>query len=103
MAEKTLAGVSVQVNDEGYLEDMSQWTKEIAGDLAREIGIDLTDKHFEVLEFIREKHANDEVLTIRKVGNSGITTIKELYQLFPGGPLKYSSLIAGIPKPSSCV
>jgi len=103
MAEKTIAGVSIQVNDEGYLEDMSQWTKEVAGGLADEIGISLTDKHFEVLEFLREKHTAGEVLTIRKVGNSGITNIKEMYQLFPGGPLKYSSKIAGIPKPSSCV
>lgn len=103
MAEKTLAGISVQVTDEGYLQDMSQWNKEIAGELAQEIGIELTDKHFEVLEFLREKHSAGEVLTIRKVGNSGITNIKEMYQLFPGGPLKYSSLIAGIPKPSSCV
>ncbi len=103
MAEKTIAGVTVQVNDEGYLEDMSQWTKEIAAGLADEIGINLTDKHFEVLDFLREKHTAGEVLTIRKVGNSGITNIKEMYQLFPGGPLKYSSKIAGIPKPSSCV
>ena len=65
--------------------------------------INLTDKHFEVLDFLREKHTAGEVLTIRKVGNSGITNIKEMYQLFPGGPLKYSSKIAGIPKPSSCV
>ena len=103
MAEKTIAGVTIQVNDEGYLEDMSQWTKEIAVGLADEIGISLTDKHFEVLGFLREKHTAGEVLTIRKVGNSGITNIKEMYQLFPGGPLKYSSKIAGIPKPSSCV
>jgi tRNA 2-thiouridine synthesizing protein E len=103
MPEKTIAGVSVQVTDEGYLENMSQWTKEIAVEIANEIGIELTDKHYPVLEFLREKHSAGEVLTIRKVGNSGITNIKELYQLFPGGPLKYSSKIAGIPKPSSCV
>ena len=103
MAEKTIAGVSVQVNDEGYMTDASEWTKEIAAELAKEEGIELTDKHFEVLEFLRNANAKGETLTIRRVGKSGITDIKGLYQLFPGGPLKHSSKIAGIPKPASCI
>ncbi len=103
MAETTIAGFTVTVNDEGYLEDPSQWNKEIANEIAKEEKIELTDKHFAVLEFLREKFLAGEALTIRRVGNSGIANIKELYQLFPGGPLKKSSRIAGIPKPSSCV
>lgn len=103
MATKTIAGVSVDLNDEGYLTDPSQWTKEVATEIALEEGIELTDKHFEVLEYLREETANGAQLTIRKVGKSGITDIKGLYDLFPGGPLKKSSRIAGIPKPSSCV
>ena len=103
MATKTYAGQSVEVNDEGYMVDPSQWTKEIAAEIAKEEGIDLTDKHFEVLEFLRTSSEKGETLTIRKVGKSGIVDIKGLYQLFPGGPLKHSSRIAGIPKPASCV
>ena len=103
MATKTIAGVSVDLNDEGYLTDPSQWTKEVAAEIALEEGIELTDKHFEVLEYLREETANGAQLTIRRVGKSGITDIKGLYDLFPGGPLKKSSRIAGIPKPSSCV
>ena len=103
MATKTIAGVIVDLNDEGYLTDPSQWTKEVAAEIALEEGIELTDKHFEVLEYLREETANGAQLTIRKVGKSGITDIKGLYDLFPGGPLKKSSRIAGIPKPSSCV
>lgn len=103
MAEKVIAGVTVQVNDEGYMLDMNQWTKDIAVEIAKEESITLTDKHFAVINFLREKQAAGENLTIRRVGTSGIVDIKELYQLFPGGPLKYSSKIAGIPKPVSCV
>ena len=72
-------------------------------EIAKEEGINLTEKHFQVLEFLRDAHLKGEPLTIRKVGKSGITDIKEYYVLFPGGPLKKSSKIAGIPKPSSCV
>lgn len=103
MAEKVIAGTTLQVNDEGYLLDPKQWTKEIAIEIAKELNISLTDKHWAVLEFLRQKQAAGESLTIRRVGTSGIVDIKEFYQLFPAGPLKYSSKIAGIPKPMSCV
>ena len=103
MSLKTIAGLDVNVSKEGYLEDMSQWNEEIAREIAEEIGIELTDKHFEVLNYLREKTEAGEALTIRKVGKSGIVDIKGLYKLFPKGPLKFSSKIAGIPKPTSCV
>mgnify|MGYP002712177597 CR=1 FL=1 len=103
MAVKTIADAQVQVTDDGYLEDMNQWNEEIAKEIAKEIGIELTDKHFEVINYLREKTKAGEALTIRKVGKSGVVDIKELYKLFPKGPLKFSSKIAGIPKPTSCV
>jgi len=103
MAEKTIAGVQVQVSDDGYLEDMSQWNEDLAKEIAGEIGIELTDKHFEVINYLRDKTAAGESLSIRSVGKSGIVTVKELYKLFPKGPLKFSSKIAGIPKPTSCI
>ncbi len=103
MSLKTIAEVEVNVSEDGYLEDMTQWNEEIAKEIASEIGIELTDKHFEVINYLREKTAAEEALTIRKVGKSGIVTIKELYKLFPKGPLKFSSKIAGIPKPTSCI
>lgn len=103
MAGKTLAGKTVEVTDEGYLVNRDDWTKEMAVEIANEQGIVLTDKHYEVLEYLRKESAAGTSLSIRKVGKSGIVDIKGLYQLFPGGPLKYSSKFAGIPKPASCV
>jgi len=103
MSLQTIAGVEVNVSEDGYLEDMSQWNEDIAKEIAEEIGIELTDKHFEVLNYLREKTEAGEALTIRKVGKSGVVDIKGLYKLFPKGPLKFSSKIAGIPKPTSCV
>ena len=103
MAEKTFAGKTVEVTEEGYLVNKEDWSKEVAADMAKEDGIELTDKHYEVLEYLRKEEATGSTLTIRKVGKSGITDIKGMYQLFPGGPLKLSSKWAGIPKPASCV
>jgi TusE/DsrC/DsvC family sulfur relay protein len=94
---------NVERNAEGYLKNASQWSPELAHEIAHEANIILTDKHFEVLNWLRAKQAEGVALTIRKVGTSGIVDIKQFYQLFPGGPLKISSKIAGIPKPVSCI
>ena len=103
MSVVTIAGLNIDVNDEGYLTDPSQWNEEVAAVIAKEEEVELTDKHFEVLEFLRNANEKGESLTIRRVGKSGITDIKGLYALFPKGPLKLSSKFAGIPKPASCV
>ncbi|MFM8911621.1 MAG: TusE/DsrC/DsvC family sulfur relay protein [Flammeovirgaceae bacterium] len=97
------AVLSLPVNAEGYLLDYKLWNREWAEEVARTYDIELTEKHWQVLEWLRAKQAEGTPLTIREVGNSGITDIKEFYQLFPGGPLKISSKIAGIPKPVSCI
>ncbi|MCX6241803.1 MAG: TusE/DsrC/DsvC family sulfur relay protein [Bacteroidetes bacterium] len=103
MAQKVFAGISVDVNDDGYMTDRSQWTKDIAKEIAKEEGIELTEKHYQVIEYLRERQAKGESLTIRSVGTSGFIDIKGFYQLFPGAPMKKAAKISGIPKPASCV
>lgn len=101
--ETTIAGHNVAVNDEGYLTDLSQWSREVAKAIANEEGIQLTDDHMPVIEYLQEQYRNEVPLSIRKVGKSGVVDIKGFYALFPGGPLKKASRIAGIPKPASCI
>ena len=103
MTIKKIANLEIEVTDEGYLKDASVWNRDIALAIAKEEGIELTDKHFEVLEFIRNKVANGETLTIRGIGKSGIVDAKTFYQLFPGAPLKKATKIAGVAKPVSCM
>ena len=103
MSVVTIGGLNIDVNEEGYLTDASQWNEEVAAQIAKEEEVELTEKHFEVLNFLRDQSENGVHITIRKVGKSGIVDIKGFYTLFPKKPLKKSSRIAGIPKPSSCV
>lgn len=103
MAQKTYAGVIIDVTDEGYFTNPSQWNKEVAIAIAKEEGIELTDKHFTVLEYLRDRFTKGEALSIRGINKSGIVDAKDFYQMFPGAPLKKSTKIAGIPKPESCV
>lgn len=101
--ETTIAGQTIAVNNEGYLTDLKQWSREVATHIAKEEGIELTDEHWPVIEYLQEQYRNEVPLSIRKVGKSGIVNIKEFYALFPGGPLKKASRISGIPKPASCI
>jgi len=101
--EKTYAGVCVYCSDQGYLTELDQWNKEVGTAIAEEEGITMTDRHWEVINYLQDQCRQEVPLTIRRVGKSGVVSIKEFYQLFPGGPLKISSRIAGIPKPVSCI
>jgi TusE/DsrC/DsvC family sulfur relay protein len=52
MNQKQIAGVTVSVDEEGYLTDHAQWNRDVAIALAQEEGIELTPAHWKVLEFI---------------------------------------------------
>jgi TusE/DsrC/DsvC family sulfur relay protein len=103
MSQKVYAGITVDVNEEGYFTNPSQWTKEIAVEIAREEGIELTDKHYAIMDYLRNRYNNGEALSIRSINRSGVIDVKTFYQLFPGAPLKKATKIAGIPKPASCI
>lgn len=101
--EKSIAGKTINVNDEGYLTDLSQWTKEVGEALAAENDISMSPRHWDVITYIQDEFKKDSPLSIRKIGKSGVVDIKEFYALFPNAPLKTATKIAGIPKPASCI
>ena len=105
MTATTLAGTPVQRDAEGFLTDPTQWTEAMAGEIARENGIDeLGDRHWQVINFMRNTYLETgSGPSIRTLGKVSGVPIKELYQLFPKGPAKLAAKIAGIPKPRGCI
>ena len=101
--EKTFNGTVVQVNDQGYMTDLNEWNRMVGGEIAAEEEIEMTDEHWDVIDYIQSQYKNEVALSIRGIKKSGVINIKDFYRLFPGGPLKKSSKIAGIPKPVSCI
>ena len=101
--EKTIAGKTITVNEEGYLTDFKQWDEKVGEAIAAEAEIILSPRHWEVIKYLQNEQQNQVALSIRRVGKSGVVDIKEFYQLFPNAPLKTSTKIAGIPKPASCI
>jgi dissimilatory sulfite reductase related protein len=97
-------GRQVDVNDEGFLTNATQWTPEIGDAIAEEIGLKLTPEHWKVLTFCREDAAREgQPPGLRRISKlSGVGT-KELYALFPKGPGKLAARVAGLPKPHGCV
>lgn len=101
--EKTIAGKTIAVNEEGYMTNFGEWNKEIGESLAKEAQIDLSQRHWDIIKYIQDEFKKESPLSIRKIGKSGVVDIKEFYALFPNAPLKTATKIAGIPKPASCI
>jgi TusE/DsrC/DsvC family sulfur relay protein len=102
--KKMIAGTEVDVNEEGYLTEPTQWNEAIAHSIAAEESVGpLTEEHFKLIKYLRAQYTAGQALTIRGIGKSGVVTTKQFYDLFPGGPLKKASKIAGIPKPVGCI
>jgi tRNA 2-thiouridine synthesizing protein E len=105
MTMTTVAGHTVELNDEGFFVDPDAWTEDMAPELAAQEGIDeLTDRHWQVIRFMRKEYTEKGAgPTVRVLGKTSGVTVKELYVLFPKGPAKTAAKIAGIPKPRGCV
>ncbi len=106
MTTRTIAGATVQVNDEGFMTNPAEWNKDIAAEIAKEEGIaSLTPAHWKVIDYCRESSnkLGGKSPTLRQITvGTGVQT-KELFALFPKGPAKKVARIAGLGKPEGCV
>jgi len=105
MPLKQIGNATIDVDADGFMTSLSQWTRDIAAALAKEEGIaELTAAHWKVIEYMqKEFKENGAVPTVRKINKSGVISTKELYEIFPGGPAKKAARIAGLAKPVGCV
>ncbi len=111
MNQLEINGEIIETDKQGYLKDFSQWTENLAPVIAEKEKIELTDAHWEVVRFVRdfylEYKTSPAIRALVKAigqklgeekGNS-----KYLYKLFPLGPAKQATKIAGLPKPARCI
>lgn len=96
---------------EGFLCRLQDWTPELAGEIARREGLQLTDAHWEILWLLRDYYREfDSSPAMRplvkycalKLGADKGRSVY-LMSLFPGSPAKIGSKIAGLPKPDNCL
>ena len=104
-------GKSLETDEEGYLANLGDWERGVAAAMAEQDDLDLTDDHWEIINFLREYYEEYQIAPAVRVltkavgkklgkdkGNS-----KYLYELFPYGPGKQACRYAGLPKPTGCV
>lgn len=106
-----IAGKKLEVDEDGYLANLDDWNMEVAEELAKGEGVEMSEAHWEVVNFLRQYYNEYKIAPMiriltkeigKKLGKEKGNT-KYLYELYPGGPAKQACKIAGLPKPTGCV
>ncbi len=111
MATLDFGGKQIEIDEDGYLVNLDDWTKELGEIMAKQDDMQLTDAHWEVINFLREYYAKYQIAPMIKILVKEIAKVmgpekgntKYLYELFPDGPAKQACRYAGLPKPTGCV
>jgi tRNA 2-thiouridine synthesizing protein E len=106
-----VGGKSIETDEEGYLSNRDEWNQEIAEAIAVAENLEMSDNHWEVVNFLREYYDEYQIAPAVRVLTKAIGkklgkdkgNSKYLYELFPYGPAKQACKIAGLPKPTGCV
>jgi len=100
-------GREIATTDSGYLESMEDWSSELASQMAVEDGLELTERHWDVLHYLRDEYVNNGanqpntrtlVKAMSRTWSDKSINAKTLYDLFPGDPSKQGGRIAGLPE-----
>ena len=106
-----VSGKSYETDEEGYLINLADWNEDVAAFLAQQEGVNMTEQHWEVINFLRDYYNEYQIAPAVRVLTKAIGkqfgeekgNSKYLYELFPYGPAKQACKIAGLPKPTGCV
>lgn len=106
-----LNGTAVEADEEGYITDISLWSKELAELIAEDENIKMSDDHWEVVKFLRDYYEEYQIAPAIRVLTKAVKksmgpekgNSQYLYELFPYGPAKQACKIAGLPKPTGCI
>lgn len=104
-------GHTIDHDEEGYITTLSDWSKELADEIAKTENIEMNEEHWEVVNFLREYYDEYQIApavrvlikAIKKSMGPDKGNNKYMYELFPYGPAKQACKIAGLPKPTGCV
>jgi len=104
-------GKAIAVDKQGYLLDFNDWQEELAELIAEKDNIELSPAHWEVIRFVRNFYltynTSPAIRALTKAMKAEFGEEKAnsryLYRLFPEGPAKQATKIAGLPKPARCI
>lgn len=102
-----VAGREVPITASGFLENIEDWSEDVARAIALEEQLDLTDRHWDLINLLRDEfisnggnqpNTRNLVKALSKTWGDKSVNAKSLYDLFPGDPSKQGGRIAGLPE-----
>ena len=104
-------GVQIDTDAQGYLKNVDDWSEDLVALLATEEAIELSEAHWEVIRFVREFYLEFNTspavrMLVKAMANQygeEKGSSRYLYRLFPKGPAKQATKLAGLPKPVKCI
>ena len=98
-------GVSIETTEDGYLVDHSQWDEDVCKAIAQEEGVEITERHLDVINYLRDEYINNAGnQPMERAITKHMSTVwgeklkgKDLYTLFPRAPSKQGLKLAGLP------
>ncbi|WP_016955298.1 TusE/DsrC/DsvC family sulfur relay protein [Catenovulum agarivorans] len=111
MSELVFNQQAIAVDKHGYLQNYLDWSEALAPVLAEQENIELTESHWEVIWFVRNFYLEFKTspairILVKAIGQKlgkDKGNSPYLYKLFPKGPAKQATKIAGLPKPAKCI
>ncbi|MFT6908602.1 MAG: tRNA 2-thiouridine synthesizing protein E [Glaciecola sp.] len=105
------ADIKIETDADGYLIDYAEWNKELALVIAQREELELTPAHWDVVLFVREFYEEYETspairVLVKSLANKfgpEVGNSRHVQRLFPKGPAKQATKIAGLPKPAKCL
>ncbi len=100
-------GKEIATTESGFLENIEDWSNELASLIADDEGLELGERHWDLLHYLRDEYVNNGanqpntrtlVKTMSRQWDDKSVTAKTLYDLFPGDPSKQGGRIAGLPE-----
>lgn len=98
-------GKTIEATEAGYLVNTSDWDEDVAKAIAAEEGIELTEQHWDVINYLRDEYFNNngnqpmERAITKAMQEKWGTKLKskDMYNLFPRAPSKQGLMVAGLP------
>jgi tRNA 2-thiouridine synthesizing protein E len=99
-------GKTIETTATGYLVTQEDWSKELAEFMAQEEGLALTEKHWDLINFLRDEYFNNNAnqpntrQIVKAMSDKWGTNViqKDVYDLFPKDPSKQGGRISGLPE-----
>lgn len=109
--EATVNGKTIQLSEAGWLENLEEWSEELAVEIAKNEQIpELTSEHWDIINLAREYFQENGVVAeprafskmMKKKFGDARSDQKYIYSLFPTGLIKCANKVAGLPRPKGC-